>query len=144
MSDLNQLTFTGRLGADVEVRSFQNGNRVASFRLAVSKQWTDKKTGEKKERTEWVSVSVFSDGLIGVCERFLRKGSRVLVQGEQQTRKWQDQSGNDRYSTECVLQGFDAKIVLLDGKPQGGTDGGSSDPSNMNGGGWDDDGDTPF
>lgn len=120
MSDLNQLTFTGRLGADVEVRSFPSGGRVANFRMAVSDQWKDKQTGERKERTEWVSVSVFSDGLVGICEKFLRKGSRVLVQGKQQTREWTDQQGNKRYSTECVLQGFDAKIIMLDGKPQGG------------------------
>lgn len=126
MSDLNQLTFTGRLGADVEVRSFPNGGRVANFRMAVSDQWKDKQTGERKERTEWVSVAVFSDGLVGICEKFLRKGSRVLVQGKQQTREWTDQQGNKRYSTECVLQGFDAKIIMLDGKPQGGSQGSAS------------------
>lgn len=144
MSDLNQLTFTGRLGADVEVRSFQNGGRVANFRLAVGEQWKTKE-GEKRERTEWVSVAVFSDGLVGICEKFLRKGSRVLVQGKQQTREWTDQQGNKRYSTECVLQGFDAKIVLLDGKPQGGAPGSASRDDDLNDDWPSDDGsDVPF
>ena len=144
MSDLNQLTFTGRLGADVEVRSFQNGGRVANFRLAVGEQWKTKE-GEKRERTEWVSVAVFSDGLVGICEKFLRKGSRVLVQGKQQTREWTDQLGNKRYSTECVLQGFDAKIVLLDGKPQGGSRGSASRDDDLNDDWPSDDGsDVPF
>lgn len=144
MSDLNQLTFTGRLGADVEVRSFQNGGRVANFRLAVGEQWKTKE-GEKRERTEWVSVAVFSDGLVGICERFLRKGSRVLVQGKQQTRGWTDQQGNKRYSTECVLQGFDAKIVLLDSKPQGGAQGSASRDDDLNDDWPSDDGsDVPF
>lgn len=118
-NDLNQCTFTGRLGADPEVRSFQNGGRVCNFRIAVGESWKDKGSGERKERTEWVSVSILSDGLVGVASEYLRKGSRVLVQGKQSTRKWQDQSGNDRYSTECVLQGFDAKLIMLDGKQDG-------------------------
>lgn len=117
MSDLNQCTFTGRLGADPEVKSFQNGGRICNLRLAVGEQWKDKSSGERKERTEWVSVTIHSDGLVGIAERFLKKGSRVLIVGKQQTRKWQDQSGSDRYSTECVLSGFDAKLIMLDGKP---------------------------
>ena len=119
MSDLNQCTFTGRLGADPEVKSFQNGGRICNFRIAVGEQWKDKSSGERKERTEWVSVTIHSDGLVGVAERFLKKGSRVLIVGKQQTRKWQDQQGNDRYSTECVLTGFDGKLIMLDGKPEG-------------------------
>ena len=118
MSDLNQTTFTGRLGADPEVRSFQNGGRVCNFRIAVGEQWKDKATGERKERTEWVSVAITNDGLVGIAERFLKKGSRIAISGKQQTRKWQDQSGNDRYSTECVL-GFGGTMVMLDGKPEG-------------------------
>lgn len=129
-NDLNQCTFTGRLGADPEVKSFQNGGRVCNFRIAVGEQWKDK-SGERKERTEWVSVAIYSDGLVGVAEQYLRKGSRVLVQGKQSTRKWQDQSGNDRYSTECLLQGFDAKLIMLDGKQ----DGQGSATSNSNQGG---------
>lgn len=118
MSSLNQCQFIGNLAADPEVRSFQNGNKVCNFRIAVTEKWKDK-NGEQKERTEWVSAAIFSEGLIGVAERYLRKGSKVFISGKMATRKWQDQSGNDRYSTEIVLQGFDAKLVLLDGKPQG-------------------------
>jgi single-strand DNA-binding protein len=130
MSDLNQCTFTGRLGADPEIRSFQSGGRVCNFRIAVGESWKDKQTGERKERVEWVSVTIHSEGLIGIVERFLRKGSRVLIQGKQQTRKWQDQSGADRYSTECVLSSFDAKLIMLDGKGEGaarGNSGGGGD-----------------
>lgn len=116
---LNQCQFIGNLGADPESKSFQNGGKVCNLRLAVSESWKDKNTGERKERTEWVSVAIFSDGLIGVAERYLKKGSKVFVSGKMQTRKWQDQSGNDRYSTEIHLQGFDAKLVMLD-KPEGG------------------------
>lgn len=139
MSDLNQCTFTGRLGADPEIKSFQNGGRICNLRLAVGESWKDKATGERKDKTEWVSVTIHSDGLIGVVERFLRKGSRVLVQGKQETRKWKDQSGNDRYSTECVLRGFDAKLIMLDGK-QGGGQRQSEDREvyNSNKGGWQD------
>jgi single-strand DNA-binding protein len=110
---LNQCQFIGNLGADPEVRTFQNGGKVCNFRLAVTEKWT--KDGERKERTEWVTVAIFSDGLVGVAERYLKKGSKVFISGKMQTRKWQDQSGADRYSTEIVLQGFDAKIVMLDG-----------------------------
>lgn len=115
-NDLNQCSFTGRLGADPEVRSFQNGGRVCNLRIAVGEQWKDKTSGERKERTEWVSVTIHSDGLVGVAQEYLRKGSRIFVQGQLRTRKWQDQSGNDRYSTEIVLSGFDAKLIMLDGR----------------------------
>ncbi|WP_153416214.1 single-stranded DNA-binding protein [Sinorhizobium meliloti] len=114
MSDLNQLTITGRLGADPEVRRKQDGKPIVNMRVAVSEQWRDS-GGERKERTEWVSAVIFSEGLCKVAEQYLKKGSRVLLQGKIQTRKWQDQSGNDRYSTELVLQGFDAKLIMLDG-----------------------------
>jgi len=120
MASLNRCEFIGNLGADPEVKTFQNGGKVCNLRLACSESWKDKTTGEKKEKTEWVSVAIFSDGLAGVAERYLKKGSKVYVSGKLQTRKWQDQSGNDRYSTEIVLQGFDATLILLDGKPQGG------------------------
>lgn len=116
---LNQVQLIGNLGADPEIRSFQNGGRVANLRIATTEKWKDKNTGEQKEATEWVSVAVMQDGLVGVVERFLRKGSKVFVQGKLRTRRWQDQSGNDRYSTEVVLQGFDGKLAMLDG-PQGG------------------------
>lgn len=114
---LNQCNFIGNLGADPEVKSFQNGGRICNLRMAVTEKW--KKDGEQKERTEWVSVTISNDGLIGVAERFLRKGSKIFVSGKMQTRKWQDQSGNDRYSTEIVLGGFDAKLVMLDGAKGG-------------------------
>ena len=112
---LNSCNFIGNLGADPEVRTFQNGNKVCNLRLAVSETWKDKNTGERKEKTEWVSVAIFSEGLARVAEQYLRKGSKVYISGKLTTRKWQDQSGADRYSTEIVLQGFDAKLVMLDG-----------------------------
>jgi single-strand DNA-binding protein len=114
----NQVTLIGNLGADPEVKSFQNGGRIANLRIATSENWKDKNTGERQERTEWHTVTIGGDGLIGVVERFLRKGSKVLVQGQLQTRKWQDQNGNDRYSTEVVLRGPGANLTMLDG-PQG-------------------------
>lgn len=116
---LNQCQFIGNLGADPETRTFQNGGKVCNLRLAINESWKDKNTGERKERTEWVSIAIFSEGLAGVAEKYLRKGSKVYIQGKMQTRKWQDQSGADRYSTEVVLQGFDAKLVMLDGKRDG-------------------------
>ncbi len=119
MSSLNKVQLIGSLGADPEVRSFQNGGRVCNLRIATSESWKDKATGERKERTEWHSVAITSDGLVSVAESYLRKGSKVFVEGQLRTRKWQDQSGNDRYSTEIVLQGYDAKLILLGGKPQG-------------------------
>lgn len=114
---INICTFIGNLGADPESRTFQNGNKVCNLRLAVSEKWKDKETGEKRERTEWVSVAIFGP-LAGVAEQYLRKGSKVYISGKMQTRKWQDQSGQDRYSTEVVLQGPDAKMVMLDGPRQ--------------------------
>lgn len=119
---LNQCQFIGNLGADPETRTFQNGNKVCNLRLAVSETWKDRNTGERREKTEWVSVAIFSEGLVRVAEQYLRKGSKVYVSGKLTTRKWQDQSGQDRYSTEIVLQGFDAKLVMLDGKRDGGSD----------------------
>lgn len=118
---VNKVILIGNLGADPEVKSFQNGGRIANLRIATSESWKDKATGERKERTEWHSVVLQSDGLVGVAERYLRKGSKVYIEGHLRTRKWQDQSGNDRYTTEVVLTGFDAKLVMLDGsKGDGG------------------------
>lgn len=116
---LNRCEFIGHLGRDPESRSFQNGGKVVNLALAVTEKWKAK-DGERKERTEWVSVCIFSEGLAGVAEKYLRKGSKVYVAGKMQTRKWQDQSGADRYSTEVVLQGFDAQLVLLDSKRDDG------------------------
>ncbi|MBC8408242.1 MAG: single-stranded DNA-binding protein [Rhodobacteraceae bacterium] len=113
---LNKVMIIGNLGADPEVRTFQNGNKVCNLRIATSDNWRDKSTGERREKTEWHSVSVFSEGLVKVCEQYLKKGSKVFVEGSLQTRKWQDQSGADRYSTEVVLQGFGGTLTMLDGR----------------------------
>lgn len=117
---LNQCQFIGNLGADPEVRSTQSGSRIANFRIAVTEKWKDRQTGERKERTEWIPVAIFTDGLVGVAEKYLRKGSKVFIQGQFKTRKWADQSGNDRYTTEIVLNGPGAVLTMLDGAPQGG------------------------
>lgn len=129
---LNQCQFIGNLGADPETRSFQNGGKVCNLRLAVTEKWKDK-NGERQERTEWVSVAIFGEGLVGVAERYLRKGSKVFVQGKLQTRKWQDQSGSDRYSTEVVLQGLGAVLTMLDGPQQGGGQSQSREPDGSRG-----------
>lgn len=115
MSDLNQWTVTGRLGADPELRRTQDGKTIVNLRVASSETWRDRNSGDKKERTEWVSAVIFSEGLAKVAEQFLKKGSKVLLQGASKTRKWQDKDGNDRFSNELVLQGFDAKLIMLDG-----------------------------
>ncbi len=120
---VNKVIIVGNLGADPEVKSFQNGGRICNLRIATSEDWKDKNTGEKKERTEWHTVVLNSDGLVGVAERYLKKGSKVYIEGSLRTRKWQDASGNDRYSTEVSVAGFDGKLVMLDGA-KGGSGGG--------------------
>ncbi|SEP64548.1 single-stranded DNA-binding protein [Thalassovita taeanensis] len=117
---VNKVILVGNLGRDPEVRSFQNGGKVCNLRIATSETWKDRSTGERKERTEWHSVAIFQEGLVRVAEQYLRKGSKVYIEGKLQTRKWQDQSGADRYSTEVVLQGFDGTLVMLDGRGEGG------------------------
>jgi single-strand DNA-binding protein len=117
---LNKVMLIGNLGADPEIRSFQNGGKVANLRIATSESWKDRQTGERKEKTEWHTVAIFSEGLVGVVERFLKKGSKVYLEGKLQTRKWQDQNGQDRYSTEVVLQGPNAVMTMLDGAQGGG------------------------
>lgn len=119
MADLNRASIIGRLGKDPEIRSMTNGDRVASFPLATGEKWKDKATGEEKERTEWHQVVVFGP-LVRVIEQYLEKGKRVFIEGAIRTRKWQDKEGNDRYSTEIVLSGFDAKMIMLDGASGGG------------------------
>ena len=119
MAGFNRVIIQGNLGQDPEIRNFQNGGRVANLSVATSETWKDKNTGEKRERTEWHRVSVMVDGLVGVCERFLRKGSKVLIEGQLETRKWQDQSGQDRYTTEVVLRPYNSSLVMLDGRPNG-------------------------
>ncbi|MGB3377912.1 single-stranded DNA-binding protein [Allopontixanthobacter sediminis] len=134
---LNKVMIIGNLGADPEVKSFQNGGKVCNLRIATSEQWKDKNSGERQERTEWHTVAIFSEGLVSVAERFLRKGSKVYIEGQLQTRKWQDAQGNDRYSTEIVLRGFNGTLTMLDG-PGGGQGGGSGGGSQggSSGGGW--------
>lgn len=119
---VNKVILIGNLGADPEVKSFQNGGRIANLRIATSESWKDRTTGERKERTEWHQVVLQSDGLVGVAERFLRKGSKVYIEGSLRTRKWTDQSGNDRYTTEISV-GVGGSLTMLDG-PQGGAGGG--------------------
>jgi single-strand DNA-binding protein len=124
---VNKVIILGNLGADPEVKSFQNGGRIANLRIATSENWKDKATGERKERTEWHSVVLQSDGLVGVAERFLRKGSKVYIEGQLRTRKWQDQSGNDRYTTEVSVGGVGGVLTMLDGAPgSGGIAGGDA------------------
>lgn len=115
MSSLNKVMLIGNLGADPETRTFQNGGKVCNLRVATSESWKDRNTGERKESTEWHTVTIFNEGLAGVAERFLRKGSKVYIEGQLQTRKWQDQNGNDRYSTEVVLRGPGSVMTMLDG-----------------------------
>jgi single-strand DNA-binding protein len=120
---VNKVILVGNLGRDPESRSFQNGGKVVNLRIATSETWKDRNSGERKEKTEWHSVAIFSEGLANVAERFLRKGSKVYIEGQLQTRKWQDAQGQDKYSTEIVLQGFNAVLTMLDG-PGGGAGGG--------------------
>lgn len=126
---VNKVILVGNLGQDPEVKSFANGGKICNLRIATSENWKDRATGERKERTEWHSVVLQSEGLVNVAERYLRKGSKVYIEGQLRTRKWQDQSGNDRYTTEISLGGFDAKLVMLDsaGGGQGGGGGRSND-----------------
>ena len=131
---VNEVTLIGNLGRDPEVRTFQNGGKIANLRVATSETWKDKDSGEKRERTEWHSVVIQGDGLVGVAERYLTKGSKVYLRGKLQTRKWQDQSGQDRYSTEVVV-GMRGQLVMLDGA-QGGTSGGQERQDSGYGGGY--------
>ncbi|MCH2248360.1 MAG: single-stranded DNA-binding protein [Cognatishimia sp.] len=121
---LNKVMLIGNLGRDPEVRNFQNGGKVCNLRIATSETWKDRNTGERREKTEWHSVAIFSEGLVRVAEQYLRKGSKVYIEGQLQTRKWQDQSGQDRYSTEVVLQGIGGTLTMLDSRGEGGGGGG--------------------
>lgn len=132
---VNKVILIGNLGNDPEIRTFQNGGKVATLSIATSEQWKDRNTGERKERTEWHRVSIQSEGLVSVVERFLKKGSKVYVEGQLETRKWQDQSGQDRYSTEVVLRGFSGTLTMLDGRGEGGGGGGGRDQGGYGGGG---------
>ncbi|WP_299961794.1 single-stranded DNA-binding protein [uncultured Roseobacter sp.] len=121
---VNKVIIIGNLGRDPEVRSFQNGGKVCNLRIATSETWKDRTTGERKERTEWHSVAIFSEPLARVAEQYLRKGSKVYIEGQLETRKWQDQSGQDRYSTEVVLRPYRSELTMLDGRDSGGGGGG--------------------
>lgn len=116
---LNRATLIGNVGADPEIKRTQDGRAIVNLRIATSESWRDRNTGERKEKTEWHRVVVFSEGLAKVCEQYVRKGMKLLVEGQIQTRSWENQQGQKQYTTEIVLQGFDAKLVLLD-KPAGG------------------------
>jgi len=117
---VNKVILVGNLGAEPEVRNLPSGGKVVNLSVATSDQWRDKNTGERKERTEWHRVVIFSEGLVRVAEQYLHKGSKVYIEGSLQTRKWQDQSGQDKYSTEVVLQGFNSTLTMLDGRNEGG------------------------
>ena len=128
---LNKVMLIGNLGRDPEARTFQNGGKICSLRVACSESWKDRSTQERKERTEWVSVTIHNEGLVKVAEQYLRKGSKVYIEGKLETRKWQDQSGSDRYSTEVVLRNFSGTLLMLDGREDSrptdrGGDGGGS------------------
>lgn len=125
---VNKVILVGNLGADPEVRRMQDGRPVVNLRVATSENWKDKNTGERREKTEWHRVVIFSEGLARVAEQYLKKGAKVYIEGQLQTRKWTDQNGQDRYSTEIVLQGFNATLTMLDGgRRDGGSDFGGGD-----------------
>lgn len=131
---VNKVILIGNLGRDPEVRSFQNGGKVCNLRIATSETWRDKATGERKERTEWHAVSILNENLAKVAEQYLRKGSKVYIEGQLETRKWQDQSGADRYSTEVVLRPFRGELTILDSRDSGGGSSNSADDGQAGGG----------
>lgn len=137
---VNKVIIVGNLGRDPEVRSFQNGGKVCNITVATSENWRDKNTGERRERTEWHRVAIFSEGLVRVAEQYLRKGSKVYIEGQLETRKWQDQNGQDKYSTEVVLRGYNSNLTMLDGRSEGGGGGGGGYDrgGDFGGGGGDD------
>jgi len=124
---VNKVILIGNLGRDPEVRSFSNGGKVCNLAIATSENWKDKNTGERKERTEWHRVAIFSEGLVRIAEQYLRKGSKVYLEGQLETRKWQDQNGQDKYSTEVVLRNFGSTLTMLDSRNDGGGGGGGYD-----------------
>ncbi|PIR39510.1 MAG: single-stranded DNA-binding protein [Alphaproteobacteria bacterium CG11_big_fil_rev_8_21_14_0_20_39_49] len=126
---INKVILIGNLGNDPEIRSTQDGRELANLSIATTESWKDKNTGERKDKTEWHRVVIFSPGLVNVAKSYLKKGSKVYLEGALQTRKWQDQGGNDKYSTEVVLQGFGSSLVMLDGKNSSGGGGYSNDSS---------------
>lgn len=132
---VNKVILVGNLGRDPEVRSFQNGGKVVNLRIATSETWRDRSSGERREKTEWHSVAIFSEPLAKIAEQYLRKGSKVYIEGQLETRKWQDQSGQDRYTTEIVLRPYRGEMTLLDGRGEGGSGGGGGYGNDPVGGG---------
>jgi len=124
---VNKVLLIGNLGRDPEVRTFQNGGKVCNLSVATSEHWKDKNTGERRERTEWHRVSIFNEGLVGLAEKYLKTGSKVYLEGQLETRKWQDQSGQDRYTTEVVLRPYASTLTMLDGPSDGKSAGGERD-----------------
>jgi len=133
---VNKVILVGNLGRDPEVRSFQNGGKVVNLRIATSENWKDRTSGERKERTEWHTVAIFSEPLGRIAEQYLRKGSKVYIEGQLETRKWQDQSGQDRYTTEIVLRPYRGELTLLDSAGGSGGGGGGSSYDEDRGGGY--------
>ncbi|MFZ5618128.1 MAG: single-stranded DNA-binding protein [Pseudomonadota bacterium] len=131
---INKVILVGNLGKDPEVRSFQNGGQVCHFSVATSETWKDKSTGERREKTEWHNVAIFSEGLVRVAQQYLKKGSKVYLEGQLETRKWQDKDGKDRYTTEVVLRNFNSAMVLLDRRESGGGDYGTRESIPASGG----------
>lgn len=121
---VNKVILVGNLGRDPEIKQLPSGGSLANLSVATSESWRDKSSGERKEKTEWHRVVIFSEGLVRICDQFLRKGSKVYLEGQLETRKWQDKDGNDRYSTEVVLRNFNSSLQMLDGRSEGGRDGG--------------------
>ncbi|CVI57930.1 Single-stranded DNA-binding protein controls activity of RecBCD nuclease [Agrobacterium salinitolerans str. Hayward 0363] len=124
---VNKVILIGNVGADPEIRRTQDGRPIANLRIATSETWRDRNSGERKEKTEWHTVVVFNEGLCKVVEQYVKKGAKLYIEGQLQTRKWQDQTGNDRYSTEIVLQGFNSTLTMLDGRGEGGGRSGGGD-----------------
>lgn len=133
---VNKVMLIGNLGRDPEVRSFQNGGKVCNLRIATSETWKDRNTGERREKTEWHSVAIFNENLARLAEQYLKKGSKVYIEGKLETRKWQDQSGQDRYSTEVVLRPYGGELTFLDGRDSAGAIGGPSGGGYQSGGGY--------
>ena len=135
---VNKVILIGNLGADPEIRNTQDGRPIANLRIATSESWRDRSSGERRERTEWHRVVVFNEGLCRIVEQYLKKGSKVYIEGQLQTRKWQDQSGQDKYTTEIVLQGFNSSLTMLDGRDSGSQQGGGQQSGGQQGGGFGD------
>ncbi|WP_018239806.1 single-stranded DNA-binding protein [Ensifer sp. BR816] len=138
---VNKVILIGNVGADPEIRRTQDGRPIANLRIATSETWRDRNSGERREKTEWHNVVVFNEGLCKVVEQYVKKGAKLYIEGQLQTRKWQDQNGNDRYTTEVVLQGFSSTLTMLDGRGEGG--GARSGGSDYGGGGGYEDYDQP-